>query len=103
MTRDPYGTGWVPYGLVVLAGLALVLLVVAFFGRRPMVVVPDRETYFAEWSEQHGGAGPTGIVGWWLSGVHLLARPLVRLGVAPSVLTACGLVVAGAVPCLAEV
>src|SRR5437660_331492 len=103
MTRDPYGTGWVPYGFVVLALLVLALLVAASRGRVPQPVVPDRETYFTDWSALHGGARPTGIVGWWLTGVHVLARPLVRLGVAPSVLTAGGLVFAGAVPCLASV
>lgn len=103
MTRDPYGTGWVPYGFGVLAVLVVVLLAAASRGRAPTPAVPDRETYFTDWSALHGGARPTGIVGWWLSGVHVLARPLVRLGVAPSVLTAGGLVVAGAVPCLAQV
>jgi CDP-diacylglycerol--glycerol-3-phosphate 3-phosphatidyltransferase len=103
MTRSPYGTGWVPYGLVVVAVVAVLLAVAASVRRSPVASVPDRDGYFADWSGLHGGARPTGIVGWWLSGVYRLARPLVRLGVDPSVLTAGGLVVAAAVPCLAEV
>lgn len=55
----------------------------------------DRETYLQRWSALHGGAPARGIVRGWLSGVHALARPLARVGVAPWVLTLAGTALVG--------
>jgi CDP-diacylglycerol--glycerol-3-phosphate 3-phosphatidyltransferase len=55
-----------------------------------------RADYLRRWSALHGGVAPTGLVGGWLRGVHLLARPLVRLRVPPALITILGGVVAGA-------
>jgi phosphatidylglycerophosphate synthase len=103
MTTRPAGTDWLPYAFVVLAVLALLLLVASLRSRRPVVDLPDRDGYFADWASVHGGYDPrrTGLVGWWLSGVYVVARPLARVGVSPSSLTACGVLLAGLTPCVA--
>lgn len=103
MTARPPGTDWLPYGLAMLAVCALVLAVLGVRGRRPLGSLPDREGYFADWATVHGGLEPSGLVGWWLSGVYVLARPLARAGVSPSVLTGSGALTAGLVPCLAVI
>jgi phosphatidylglycerophosphate synthase len=105
MTVDPAGTAWLPYAFVALAVLSVGLVVWAVVGRRPVSALPSRDGYFAAWATVHGDYDPrgTGLVGWWLSGVYVVARPLARFGVSPSVLTSLGLVAAGAVPCVAVV
>jgi CDP-diacylglycerol--glycerol-3-phosphate 3-phosphatidyltransferase len=103
MTERPPGTDWLPYGLVVLAVCAVALVVLAVRSRRPLASLSTREGYFADWARVHGGYQPSGLVAWWLRGVYVVARPLARLGVSPSVLTAAGAVTAGLVPCLAVV
>jgi phosphatidylglycerophosphate synthase len=105
MTVRPAATGWLPYGLIGVAVLAVLLFVLALRVRRPVNALPDRDGYFAEWAKVHGGYDPRGtsLVGWWLSGVYVVARPLARLGVSPSVLTAAGTLLAGLVPCVAVV
>ena len=58
--------------------------------------VPDLEEYYDGWSEGHGGYDPRSSV-WtrgWLRGVHRLAAPLARSGVAPDALTLAGVWVA---------
>ncbi len=62
----------------------------------------DRATYFAQWSTLHGGARPTGVVGGWLTLVHVVARPLVKLRVPPDVVTILGLLIALGAPWLAS-
>lgn len=56
-----------------------------------------------EWSEAHGGLSPDSSR--WVSGyltlVHALARPFVRRGVSPSVVTLLGLLLSCLVPLLA--
>lgn len=54
----------------------------------------DREEYLRRWSDLHGGAGTGGLVGFWLSLTHALARPLARAGAGPNAVTLLGLVVA---------
>jgi len=67
--------------------------------RRP---VPGRAEYLAQWSALHGGASTGGLVGWWLRLAHGLARPLIRIGAGPDVVTLAGLLVAlGALPAAA--
>lgn len=61
----------------------------------------DRATYLTQWSALHGGARPTGVVGAWLRLVHILAAPLVRLRVAPDLVTVAGLAIALTAPWLA--
>ncbi len=103
MTSRPAGTAWVPYGLVVLGVCAVLLLVAASRSRRAVASLPTRDGYFADWAGLHGAYEPRGIVRWWLSGVYVVARPLVSWGVSPSVLTVLGALVAALVPCLAVV
>ncbi|MEJ5945862.1 CDP-alcohol phosphatidyltransferase family protein [Pseudokineococcus basanitobsidens] len=55
--------------------------------------VPGREEHLRRWASLHGSPPPTGLVRGWLSLVHLLSRPLARAGVAPTALTAAGLLV----------
>jgi phosphatidylglycerophosphate synthase len=67
-------------------------------------VTTTRAEYFARWSASHGGYDPTSspFVSRWLVLVHACARPLVRLRIAPSVVTVCGLgLAAAAVPAAA--
>ena len=59
--------------------------------------IPSREAYLAEWSQLHGGASATGLVGWWLRLSYAVAVPLVRLRASPNAVTVAGLVVALAV------
>jgi phosphatidylglycerophosphate synthase len=56
----------------------------------------SRADYFERWASLHGGYDPAGsrLVGSWLSVVHVLARPFVRLRVPPDVVTLLGLLVA---------
>ena len=53
--------------------------------------LPDREEHLRRWAALHGAPAPTGVVRWWLSLVHALSLPLARAGVAPTTLTAAGL------------
>jgi phosphatidylglycerophosphate synthase len=103
MTARPPGTDWLPYGFVVVAVCALVLLLVGVAARRPVVGLPGRDGYFAEWSRVHGSYEPRGLVRWWLGWVYVVARPLAAIGVNPFVLTASGAVMAALVPCVAVV
>ncbi|WP_432487450.1 CDP-alcohol phosphatidyltransferase family protein [Kineococcus sp. SYSU DK018] len=52
--------------------------------------VPDRAEYLRRWSRLHGGAAATGLVRAWLSGVHVLARPLALARVPPAAVTLAG-------------
>lgn len=56
----------------------------------------DRDAYFSRWSELHGGMDPRSnrLVSFWLTLVHALAKPLVRLGASPDTVTLVGLVLA---------
>lgn len=57
----------------------------------------DREAYFDEWSKLHGGYDPRGsaLVRGWLTVVHGCARPFVRLGIHPDLVTLMGVGVSG--------
>jgi CDP-diacylglycerol--glycerol-3-phosphate 3-phosphatidyltransferase len=61
--------------------------------------LPGRERYLAAWSATHGGVDTSspGFVRGWLSLVYVVARPVARLRVAPSVITLLGVVVAWSV------
>ena len=54
----------------------------------------EREEYLRRWSALHGGASTGGLVGFWLSLTHALARPLARAGAGPNAVTVLGLLVA---------
>jgi len=56
--------------------------------------LPSREEYLRDWSRLHGGAAPTGLVGWWIGGAYRVARPLARAGAGPDAVTLAGLAVA---------
>lgn len=59
----------------------------------------ERDEYLRRWSALHGGASTGGLVGFWLSLTHALARPLARAGAGPNLVTGLGLLVAlAAVP-----
>lgn len=60
---------------------------------RPDAPVPNLAGFFDRWSELHGGYDPrrSRLVGGWLAGVYRLGRPLAVRGVAPDVVTLCGL------------
>ena len=66
---------------------------------------PGRAEYLARWSALHGGYDParSRLVGWWLAVSHAGARPLVAVGVAPSVVTVAGLLLASGAAALAFV
>lgn len=73
-------------------------------GRRvPPAVVPDRAEYFRRWSVLHGGYDVTTsrMVRGWLTMAHAVARPLVRAGAGPGVVTLGGILLALAVPLVA--
>lgn len=78
-------------GVVVLAALALLLLVLALVtARRPAHEIPDRDGYFDQWQQLHGGYDPRTATVWvrfWLTLVYRIARPLARRGVQPDVVT----------------
>jgi len=67
--------------------------------------VPDRDSYLARWARLHGGYDPRDglwLVRAWLIFVHRLASPLAAARVAPSAVTAAGVVITGlAVPAAA--
>jgi len=63
----------------------------------PDGAIPSRESYLAQWSQLHGGAAATGLVGWWLRLSYTVAVPLVRLRASPDAVTVAGLLVALAV------
>jgi len=64
--------------------------------------LPDREEHLRRWAALHGAPAPTGVVRWWLSLVHALSLPLARARVAPTALTAAGLLLPlGALPAAA--
>lgn len=54
----------------------------------------NQQEYLRAWSNLHGGVPPRGLVGGWLQVSYTLARPLVRLGVAPDAVTLAGLALA---------
>ena len=58
----------------------------------------NRAEYLRRWSELHGGMDPASnrLVLFWLTVVHRLARPLVRIGASPNAVTTLGLALAGA-------
>jgi CDP-diacylglycerol--glycerol-3-phosphate 3-phosphatidyltransferase len=58
----------------------------------------SREEYLRRWSELHGGMDPASnrLVFFWLSLVHVLARPFVAVGASPNAVTTVGLVLVGA-------
>lgn len=60
-------------------------------------LVLGRKDYLSRWSALHGGAAPTGIVGFWLRLVYTLARPLAVRQVPPDLVTLLGLLVSCAV------
>jgi phosphatidylglycerophosphate synthase len=69
--------------------VALVVLGLAT-ARRPEHEIPDREGYFDQWQELHGGYDPRSATIWvrfWLTLVYRIARPLARRGVQPDVVT----------------
>ena len=53
----------------------------------------DRDAYFTRWSELHGGMDPRSnrLVAFWLTLVHAMAKPLVRLGASPDTVTFIGM------------
>lgn len=55
----------------------------------------SREDYLRRWSALHGGMDPASnrLVLWWLSVVHVLARPLAAAGASPNAVTTLGLAV----------
>ena len=57
-----------------------------------MKTVPNRDEYFAAWSEGHGGYDPrhSKWAAGWLTVVHTIASPLVRIGFSPNALTGVG-------------
>ncbi len=63
--------------------------------------VPGREEYLRRWSQLHGGAAATGLVRAWLSGAHVLARPLAVARVPPAAVTLTGTALAAAAAWLA--
>lgn len=64
--------------------------------------LPGREEHLRRWAALHGAPPPTGVVRWWLQVVHALSLPLARAGVAPTTLTAAGLLLPlGALPAAA--
>lgn len=56
----------------------------------------DQQSFFARWSELHGGAAVTGIVKWWLSISFTVATSLQRLRITANGLTLVGVLLAGA-------
>lgn len=58
-----------------------------------------REEYFARWSALHEGIDPAGVpfVRGWLTLAYTVGRPLAAAGIAPTVVTLAGLVVAAGV------
>ncbi len=81
----------VTVGLVALVVGAVVLVVLALAtAQRPAHDIPDREGYFDEWQQLHGGYDPRAATVWvrfWLTLVYRIARPLARRGVHPDVVT----------------
>jgi phosphatidylglycerophosphate synthase len=63
----------------------------------------ERNAYLAEWSARHGGFDPGAnrLVGAWLALIHAVARRVVRLGLAPDVLTLLGVACAAAAAAIA--
>ncbi|WP_380176658.1 CDP-alcohol phosphatidyltransferase family protein [Kineococcus sp. DHX-1] len=61
----------------------------------------DREAYLQRWSALHGGTHANALVRGWLSGAHVLARPLAAAGTAPWVVTLAGAALAVAAAALA--
>lgn len=73
--------------LVAAAALAVLALATA---RRPAHEIPDRDGYFDQWQQLHGGYDPRTATVWvrfWLTLVYRIARPLARRGVQPDVIT----------------
>lgn len=57
-------------------------------------MITTRAGYISRWSELHGGARPSRIVGGWLSVAYLLARPLALLRIAPDAVSLAGVTAA---------
>jgi len=72
-------------------------------GRGVRAHVPDRDAYLRRWSELHGGydVRRSRMVRGWLSMVHVVAAPLVRLGAGPGAVTLGGIVLGLTVPLVA--
>ena len=93
--------------LLGLAGVGLGLIVLALVtARRPELAPADRAGYFDRWQELHGGYDPRTGSAWlrgWLTMVHVLARPLARVGVQPDVVTISSIWLAGLVLVLSDI
>jgi phosphatidylglycerophosphate synthase len=63
----------------------------------------DREDYLRRWRALHGGAHANALVRGWLSGAHVLARPLAGAGVPPAAVTVAGMALAVAAGAVAVV
>ncbi len=70
---------------------------------RGRAAVPDRDEYLRRWSALHGGydVARSRMVRGWLSMVHVVAAPLVRLGAGPGAVTLGGILLGLAVPLVA--
>jgi len=76
-------------GLLLLGAVVLVVLALAT-AQRPEHEIPDRDGYFDQWQQLHGGYDPRTATVWvrfWLTLVYRIARPLARRGVQPDVVT----------------
>jgi CDP-diacylglycerol--glycerol-3-phosphate 3-phosphatidyltransferase len=97
----------VPTQLLALAGVGVGLVVLALGTARHAGHEPsDRAGYFDRWQELHGGYDPRTGSAWlrgWLTMVHVLARPLARIGVQPDVVTMSSIWLAGLVLVLSDV
>lgn len=51
----------------------------------------DREQFFNEWSELHGGANVTGFTRGWLGFSYIVVKPLSKVGVTPNSISYLGL------------
>lgn len=102
LLTDGGAAGW---GLV-LAAAAVALALVTWRSARPAVAdVPDVAEYFARWRDTHDGYDPRRGSVWvrgWLLTVYRFARPLVRAGISPDVLTVWTVWVAVAVVAVAS-
>ena len=78
-------------GVLLLAAFAAALVVLALVtARRPAHEIPDRDGYFDQWQQLHGGYDPRTATVWvrfWLTMVYRIARPLAKRGVQPDVVT----------------
>lgn len=91
-------------GLLVVGAAVLILLIASVISRRPTATGVDESTYLARWSALHGDldVGRSALVRGWLRLVYRLGRPLARIGLAPDLLTAWGLVAGALALALAD-